>query len=404
MKTIVRSTASSLFASIITTVPLAIISLLSVNGRFRRIRSLLSVSLFTIGLVAIAATSALAGSGEFNSTGSMNVARFGHTATLLANGEVLVSGGSNSTSGYLASAELYNPATGKWTATGSMHVPRDGHNAVLLQNGEVLVTGGYNPTACCEAPPLASAELYNPSTGTWALTGSMTTGRVDFTLTLVSNGKVVAAGRADNGTALSSAELYNPATGTWTATGSMTSGNESPPSILLQNGQVLVTGNDNLYNPSTGTWTATTRPSSGGFSPLALLPNGDVWGGGGVFGDAVYNPSTAQWINIAPPPCTTRSQNCESAGALLNTGKVLVAGGVTFVNARPYPIEETNGLAALLDPSTLAWTTTGSMNKSRIGETMTVLSNGQVLVAGGQTFDKHLGHLVEIASAELYTP
>src|SRR4029434_8826455 len=92
-----------------------------------------------------------------------------------------------------------------------------------------------------------------------------------------------------------------------------------------------------------------------------------------TFGDDMYNPSTSEWTNIAPPPCTTRSQNCESAGALLNTGKVLVA-GVTFVNAQPYPIEETNGLAALLDASTLAWTSTGSLNKSRIRETMTVLS------------------------------
>jgi hypothetical protein len=89
---------------------------------------------------------------------------------------------------------------------------------------------------------------------------------------------------------------------------------------------------------------------------------------------------------------------------LLSTDRVLVAGGVTYVNAKPYPIEETNRLAARFDPSTLTWTTTGSMNKSRLGEKMTVLSNGQVLVAGGQTFEKHLGHLVEIVSAELYTP
>jgi hypothetical protein len=65
---------------------------------------------------------------------------------------------------------------------------------------------------------------------------------------------------------------------------------------------------------------------------------------------SVYNPSTAQWTNFAPPPCTTIHQSCESAGALLATGKVLVAGGVTYVNAKPYPIEETNALAALFDP------------------------------------------------------
>ena len=332
----------------------------------------------------------------------MNVARINHIATLLVNGEVLVAGGNNNSTGYLSSAELYNPSTGKWTFTGSMTAPREGHNAVLLQNGEVLVAGGINAsTSNCTT--LASAELYNPSTGTWTATGSMTTGRYDFTITLLSNGEVLAAGGACG--PLSSAELYNPATGTWTATGSMTSGKESPGSVLLQNGHVFVTENVNLYNPSTGTWTATTAPSRHGVYPLALLPNGDVWlGGGGIFGDDLYNPSTAQWTNIAPPPCTTSKQNCESAGALLSTGKVLVAGGVTYVNAQPYPIEETNGLATLFDPSTLTWTTTGSMSKSRIGETMTVLANGQALVAGGETFDKHLGHLVQIASAELYTP
>jgi N-acetylneuraminic acid mutarotase len=74
------------------------------------------------------------------------------------NGEVLVAGGENNTTGYLSSAELYNPSTGKWTLTGSMTAPRYAHNAVLLQNGEVLVAGGYNAsTSSCTN--LASAEL-----------------------------------------------------------------------------------------------------------------------------------------------------------------------------------------------------------------------------------------------------
>lgn len=376
-----------------------------VNGdRFGAIRSLLFVSLFAIGLAATAAAPALAGSGGFNNTGSMNTARVDHTATLLSNGEVLVAGGFNGTNGYLASAELYDPVKGKWTLTGSMTAPRDGHDAVLLQNGEVLVAGGINATlSTCGT--LAGAELYNPSTGTWTATGSMTTGRYSFSLTLLANGKVLAAGGTNCGNGgLTSAELYNPATGTWTATGSMTIGNETSAAVLLQNGQVFVVGNDNLYNPSTGTWTATTSPSIFAHAPLALLPNGDVWAAGTIQGDLIYNPSTDQWTTFAPPLCTTSKQSCQGAGALLNTGKVLVAGGATYVNAQPYPIEETNGLAALFDPSTLTWTTTGSMSKSRIGETMTVLSNGQALVAGGETYDKSVGHLVPIASAELYTP
>lgn len=361
-------------------------------------------SIVAIGLIASTALPTLAGSGTFNTTGSMNVARIDHTATLLSNGEVLVAGGINNTGGYLSSAELYNPSTGKWTLTGSMTIARDGHDAVLLPNGNVLVAGGLDPNACCGAPPLASAELYNPTTGTWTATGSMTTGRYSFILILLPSGEVLAAGGADNGTALTSAELYNPATGTWTATGSMTVGNESSGAVLLQNGEVFAVGNDNLYKPATGTWAATSPPPIFAHTPLVLLPNGAVFAAGTIQGNLTFNPSTAQWITFAPPPCTTSKQSCESAGALLNTGKVLVAGGATFVNARPYPIEETNELAALFDPSTLTWASTGSMSKSRLGETMTVLLNGQVLVAGGDTFDKHLGHLVQIVSAELYTP
>ena len=93
---------------------------------------------------------------------------------------------------------------------------------------------------------LASAELYNSSTGTWTATGSMTTGRYSFVLTALPNGEVLAAGGTNcGGGGLTSAELYNPSTGTWTATGSMTVGNETNWAVLLQNGEVFVL-NDNL--------------------------------------------------------------------------------------------------------------------------------------------------------------
>ena len=361
--------------------------------------------LLTLGLLLLATLPVLAGtSGTWSNTGSMNVARVDHTATLLANGQVLVAGGDNNTTGYLSSAELYNPATGTWTLTGSMTVARDGHDAVVLQNGQVLVAGGINASTIGCAT-VASAELYNPSTGTWTATGSMSTGRYDFSLTLLANGEVLAAGGTNcGGGGLTSAELYNPATGTWIATGTMTVGNETNWAILLRNGEVFVVGNDNLYNPTTGTWGAAASAPIFAHAPLALLPNGNVFAAGTIQGNLTYNPSTNRWTTFAPPPCTTSKQSCESAGALLTTGKVLVAGGATYVNAQPYPIEETNPFAALLDPSSLTWTATGSMNKSRLAETMTILLNGQVLVAGGETFAKHLGTLVPIAHAELYTP
>jgi hypothetical protein len=67
---------------------------------------------------------------------------------LLPDGNVLVAGGSDST------AELYDPSTGSFTTTGGMEIVRWAHTATLLQNGKVLVAGGG------ARPPLATAELY----------------------------------------------------------------------------------------------------------------------------------------------------------------------------------------------------------------------------------------------------
>lgn len=367
---------------------------------FARILALAFIA--AIGVVT-ATTPAFAGSGGFSNTGSLNVARINHTATLLANGEVIVTGGNNNTTGYLSSAEIYDPSKGKWTLTGSMTIAREGHDAVLLPNGQVLVAGGINATTN-GCTTLASAELYNPSTGTWAATGSMSTGRYSFVLVALPNGHVLAAGGTNcGGGGLTSAELYNPTTGTWTPTGSMTIGNETNWAVLLQNGEVFVVSH-NIYHPSTGTWTATSSDPIFAHAPVVLLPNADVYAAGTIQGDSIYNPSTNQWTNFSPPPCTMIHQGCEGGGALLVTGKVLLAGGITQVPAKPYPLSETNGLASLLDPSSLTWTTTGTMKTSRVGETVTVLLNGQVLFAGGETFDQSQRRLVPIAAAELYTP
>ena len=110
-----------------------------------------------------------------------------HTATLLPNGKVLVAGGYNS--GYLTSAELYDPASGSWSATGSLNTARQAHTATLLPNGKVLVAGGDNGSGY-----LTSAELYDPASGSWSATGSLNTARYFHTATLLPNGKVLVAG------------------------------------------------------------------------------------------------------------------------------------------------------------------------------------------------------------------
>jgi hypothetical protein len=156
------------------------------------------------------------GSGTFATTGSLNTARYNHTATLLPNGEVLVAGGLGiNSNASLVSAELYDPKKGRWTVTGSMSVGRTGFTATLLANGQVLVAGGSDYEISC----YATAELYNPATGQWTLTGSMSQPRCLQSATLLSNGNVLVSGGVNSlydysRPTVSGAEIYNPTTGT----------------------------------------------------------------------------------------------------------------------------------------------------------------------------------------------
>jgi subtilisin family serine protease len=188
------------------------------------------------------------GNGMWAGTGSMSTERLNHTATLLANGKVLVAGGFNGVS-YFRGAELYeyDPATGTgtWTPTGDMTTARLWHTATLLPNGKVLVTGGRT----IMGNRLRTAELftYDPATGngTWAPADSMTGAREGHTATLLSNGKVLVAGGSD-GVALSTTELYDPTPpGTWTPTLPMTHFRLGHRATLLPNGKVLVSGGRN---------------------------------------------------------------------------------------------------------------------------------------------------------------
>ena len=158
----------------------------------------------------------------------LNTARRLHTATLLTNGKVLVAGGSDDTSlnpNGINSAELYDPATGFWTNTTSLATGREEHTATLLANGKVLVAGGYDKTDGY----LTSAELYNPATGGWSSAGTLTAffSRLGHTATLMPNGQVLLAG----GDSLATAELYNPASNSWSDTGAppLAAGATRPP-------------------------------------------------------------------------------------------------------------------------------------------------------------------------------
>ena len=132
--------------------------------------------------------------GTWSRTGNLNTGRIGHTATLLPNGKVLVAGGRDHLAppffGLTDSVELYDPATGTWSNTGNLNTSRSGHTATLLANGQVLVAGGVT-TDCIL---LDSAELYDPATGMWTLTGSLRTARSLHLATLLPSDNVLVAG------------------------------------------------------------------------------------------------------------------------------------------------------------------------------------------------------------------
>ena len=172
--------------------------------------------------------------------GRLNTARDFHTATLLQNGMVLVAGGINHNISASASAELYDPASGTWTATGSLNTARVCiTRRRCYKTASSLLQGELDSNFSVSA----SAELYDPASGTWTATGSLNTARVVHTATLLQNGMVLVAGGFDsNGYPSASAELYDPASGTWTATGSLNTARAHHTATLLQNGMVLVAG------------------------------------------------------------------------------------------------------------------------------------------------------------------
>jgi hypothetical protein len=169
-------------------------------------------------------------------------ARINHVAVALMNGQVLVAGGSDASGNVLATAELYNPATGTFIPTGSMTTARQEFAAALFTSGplvgQVLVTGGSD----VKGHFLASAELYDPSTGKFTATDSMSESRFLQAQTLLTTGPnagdmLIAGGSGDQ-----TAELYQPGSRSFKAAGNLTQIVFDPNVAILASGQILFAG------------------------------------------------------------------------------------------------------------------------------------------------------------------
>jgi plastocyanin len=276
--------------------------------------------------------------------------------------------------------------------TAPMHQGRAGDIAITLNNGLVLVTGGLGNTG-----PVPSSELYNATSNTWTMTGSMSVARFDQQMVLLNDGRVLSVG-GDTGSAVNNAtEIYNPATRTWSTVAPQPMARSDMIAIKLPNGNVLVAGGHTansttalsaIYNPTTNTWTQTgPLLSPTGDAQGVLLKNREVLIAGGytfqgsdnsnqyLYLSEVFNTTTNSWAMTGDMnyPRGEGSINID----LLNNGEVLYPGG----NYQPETAETS---ADLYNPAAGTWSLAGTMATPHgEGVSSVVLSNGKALVIGG---------------------
>jgi Kelch motif/Galactose oxidase, central domain len=304
------------------------------------------------------------GAGRWERAEPMHVSRSGATATPLPDGRVLVAGGAVDDRSVTATAEIYDPATGRWTATAPMASPRLGHTATPLPDGRVLVAGGFSAfSGTLEFPgwmtPLASAEVFDPGAGTWRPAGPMNVARADHVAVPLRDGEVLVAGgltpvppgSQDPRRTTSSAELYDPASGRWRLTGPLELGRSDPVAAVLPDGRVLMAGGSapygrwvgylsaaEVYDPASGSWrAAASMPGVRSDLTLSVLGDGRAIAIGGL--DApdhplstteIYDPRGNRWTSGPQMPI----DRSDHTATVLRDGRILATGGLFAPSGR----------------------------------------------------------------------
>ena len=373
-------------------------------------------------------------------SGDLIDACFAGTGTVLASGKVLIAGGVANDNSTSAAAELYDPATGGFARTGSLSSGRSYHTATLLKDGRVLIACGLGG----DSQPVAAAELYDPGSGRFSTTGTMLQGRYNCTASILPNEKVLVTGGETTTlttTVIDTAELYDPATGTFTPAGNVTrlydpsvdkfffkgkmiAARAKHSATVLRNGDVLIAGGEDahgtaqasaeLYDAASGKFVAVGSMKSARREHRAtLLPDGNVLITGGIDSQEqvlataeLYHPATRKFSETtAAFPASGTAMNegrSQHTAALLSNGQVLIAGGTGA--------KSTSRSAELYDPVRGSFTCigarggstgmpcAGSMNEYRSSGIAAQLPNGEVLIAGGYNF--HMGTAHNVMAAQ----
>lgn len=343
---------------------------------------------------------------QWHVSNSMHVGRVFHTATLLANGNVLVAGGMNG-SGSLSSCEVYDPTVDRWTITAPMSHRRFGHTATVLPDGKVLVTGGYDYQ---KSVHLQSCEVFDPIRATWSLTDSMRAWRSQHTAILLDDGRVLVVG----GDYSKTSEIYDLSIGKWHATNSTNEARMGHTATKLMDGRVMVVGSwgagweywyyhstCEVFDPSTNSWSfSDSMYNPRAFHSTAILSDGRLFVSGGensthIHQCEVYDPSRNVWLlsdSLLQPRTSHRS-------ITLTNGDVLIIGGqygtdpqTDYHALRSCELYKRNGTIVRTDSLAIA----------RYGHGATLLLDGDVLATGGAD-GLHFSRTY-LSSCERYTP
>jgi hypothetical protein len=308
-------------------------------------------------------------------------ARAAHTATLLPDGRVLLAGGCAAdgctTSEVEPSSEFYVPGRGFVPGPPMVH-PRSSHTATLLPDGRVLIVGGWAREG---TPPLAEAEMFDPTTGTFQPAGALQGGAI-----LLSDGRVVAVGGGGGpGNPTGDVEIFDPATGARTSGPAMPQPRHAAASIVLPNGEILVTGGQDrtrhglsttvIYNPGSGAWRPGPQMGTPRFKhAIAMLDGGRVMVLGGTTDDTTLLAST-EILDLTTntftpgPTMSTPRYKFPEAVVRTTTGHLVVAGGTQVDVLAP-------------DRQSFRVITTGAA-VWRWFPAATALPDGSVLIVGG---------------------